>query len=231
MCGRFSLSLQSDHVQSILVDVFGKDLLHSFNQETPRYNIAPSQSVWSVIFDGSHYRVGQLSWGLIPSFATEKNIAFQMINAKTETIFNKPAFSRSILTSRCLILADGFYEWQDRMGKKIPHYIALKDGELFAFAGIYSKNTRIQEHAIYSTAILTKASEGAMETIHSRAPIMLTRSYWKSYLQSDLSPTTLQSIFDSPLEPLTLKPVSTYVNKPGHEGPQCLNPYESTSLF
>ena len=232
MCGRFSLTLRSEDIQSMLTDIFGTELIHKLSNHQPRYNMAPSQEVWSIVFDGMHFRLGKLSWGFIPSFATDKKIAFQMINAKTESIFEKPSFSTSIFTSRCLILATGFYEWQDHMGTKIPHHIAFKDQALFAFAGVYAKNSRIESKSIFSTAILTHASEGIMETIHSRSPVMLQPSLWKTYLKPELKKQDIQSFFIAiPDNHLAFKQVSTYINKPSHEGPQCLQPYESSSLF
>ena len=232
MCGRFSLSLRSDDIQAILTDVFGTELIHTLTNYQPRYNLAPSQEVWSIIFDGNQYRIGKLSWGLIPSFATEKNIGFQMIKAKTETIFEKPSFSKSILSSRCLILADGYYEWQVNMGSKIPHHISLKDRSLFAFAGVYAKNRKIDGKNVFSTAILTKASIGRMETIHTRSPVMLNLSSWKSYLNHHLKQEEIKPLFVSiPDNQLAFKRVSTYVNKPSNEGSQCLEPYATNGLF
>jgi putative SOS response-associated peptidase YedK len=232
MCGRFSLTLSSSNIESIIQDVFQESLMSKKVVHQPRFNIAPSQHVWAIIHDGVHYRIGNLSWGLIPSFATDAKIGFQMINAKTETVFEKPSFSNSIFTSRCLILADGYYEWQDRFGIKIPHYISLKDESLFAFAGLYAKNNKLQQQAIFSTAILTRHSEGVLASIHDRAPIILKKADWKAYLNPNLSHDQIKPLFAHlPTQLFSLKPVSTYVNKPTNEGPSCLHDYEPTSLF
>jgi putative SOS response-associated peptidase YedK len=232
MCGRFSLSLKASDIQSVLLDVFSHDLVHDVSNFSPKYNVAPSQRVWSVIFDGAHYRVGTISWGLIPSLTKQKNNAFKMINAKTETIFDKPLFSKPIVKTRCLILADGFYEWKDNHGTKIPHHISLNHGSLFAFAGIYTKNIHIESKPVFSAAILTQASKGFMQTIHTRSPIMLEPKLWKQYLNPHMTPTQIQTFFIAqPDHQLQFKTVSNYVNKPGNEGSQCLDPYESTTLF
>lgn len=232
MCGRFSLTLNSQNIEARIHDIFQESFTSKTFVHEPRYNIAPSQQVWAVIYDGVRYRTGNLSWGLIPSFATDAKIGFQMINAKTETVFEKSSFSSSIFTSRCLILADGYYEWQDRFGIKIPHYISLKDESLFAFAGLYTKNNKIKKNAIFSAAILTRSSEGILESIHARAPVILKKEAWKSYLNPNLHEDQIKKFFAHlPTQAFNLKSVSTYVNKPTHEGPSCLNDYEPTSLF
>lgn len=232
MCGRFSLTLKATDIQPLLQDIFTDLMSSSPFDHQPRFNIAPSQHVWAVIFDGVHYRLGRLSWGLLPSFAQDEKVAFQMINAKTETIFEKPSFSKAILQSRCLILADGYYEWKDEYGVKIPHHITLKQHPLFAFAGIYTKNTIIRKEPIFSTAILTRSSEGVMQSIHERVPILLKPDRWTSYLTAGDEKTKIQSFFDHlSNEAFEFQKVSTFVNKPSHEGPQCLDAYESNTLF
>lgn len=230
MCGRFSLGKNTSEILPFLTEHF--HLLSTANIQAPRYNIAPGQQVAAVIHDGSQYRVGALQWGLVPSFAKDSNVGYQMINAKTETIFEKPSFKSLILTKRCLILTDGFYEWDAVSGSKKPYFITLKSHPIFAYAGLYSSWTKADGTKLHTTAILTKESKGSIATIHHRMPVILANhNEMKDYLRPNLNDIELIRQFESqPKEAIEMIEVSPWVNSPKNEGPACQEPFESTAL-
>src|SRR5712691_3262921 len=132
MCGRFTLKTSMDTI----AEVFGVTLSPSL-KVSPRYNVAPTQEIVTIMQNGTAH-LDMLRWGLIPAWAKEESIGSKMINARAETLAEKPSFKRLLHLRRCLIVADGFYEWkQEQKGAKTPMYITLKDRELFAFAGLW----------------------------------------------------------------------------------------------
>ena len=132
MCGRFTLTVTWEELMTrYLIDPESVSPFH-----IPRYNIAPTQMVTAIINDGSTNRIGQLQWGLVPSWAKDSSAGAKMINARSETLEDKPAFRMPFYRKRCLIPADGFYEWQNDNGKQ-PFRIGLRNGEIFSMAGLY----------------------------------------------------------------------------------------------
>src|SRR5579864_7222453 len=129
MCGRFTLKTDT----TTIAKVFGVDPTVPVS---PRYNIAPTQEVVSILRNGTAH-LDQLRWGLIPSWAKDESVGARMINARAETLAEKPSFKGLLRSKRCLIIADGFYEWKQENGQKTPMYITLKSGEPFAFAGLW----------------------------------------------------------------------------------------------
>lgn len=141
----------------------------------PRYNIAPTQQVFAIIHDGTKRRAGTLRWGLIPHWAKELGIGSNMINARSETLLDKPAFRVPFLRKRCLIPADGFYEWQKHgNGQKTPFRITLKDRGLFSFAGLYDTWMSPEGEKISSCTIVTTQPNALMSPIHNRMPVILS---------------------------------------------------------
>lgn len=220
MCGRFSFS----PLAKIIEDRF--DVKVDSTRYRPRYNSAPSQDL-AVI---SNLNPGELSffrWGLIPFWAKDKSIGNKMINAKAETIAEKPSFKNSLKLKRCLVLSDGFYEWKTISPKeKIPYRITLTDNELFAMAGIWDSWKDKEGTLINSFAIITTIPNKLMENIHTRMPVILDRKDEKSWLTGN-DTAFLQSLLKPyPEAEMTTFPVSKLVNSPANDIPEVLNPEE-----
>src|SRR3989442_10764456 len=168
MCGRFTLTTDLDHLEE-------RFSFHAANLSyTPRYNIAPTQPVLTLMKEEGQ-RVGFLRWGLIPSWAKDAAIGDRMINARAETVAEKPSFRRALQKRRCLVLADGSYEWHKDGRKRTPLYIALKSREPFGFAGLWETWQSPPGETIRSFTITTTTPNTLMESIHNRMPVMLPR--------------------------------------------------------
>ncbi|MBD2022479.1 SOS response-associated peptidase, partial [Leptolyngbya sp. FACHB-36] len=167
MCGRFSLHVEA----AALAEVFQLPEEPSW---TPRYNIAPSQAVATIAQTASSaHQFRLLRWGLIPSWAKDEAIGNKLINARAETVAEKPSFRAAFKQRRCLILADGFYEWQRlNTKKKQPHYFQRSDAQPFAFAGLW-EHWQHGEAVIDSCTIITTQANELLEPIHDRMPVML----------------------------------------------------------
>jgi putative SOS response-associated peptidase YedK len=220
MCGRFSFS----PLAKIIEDRF--DVKVDNTRYKPRYNSAPSQDL-AVI---SNLNPGELSfyrWGLIPFWAKDKSIGNKMINAKAETIAEKPSFKNSLKHKRCIVLSDGFYEWKTLNKKeKIPYRITLKNGGLFAMAGIWDSWKDEEGKLINSFAIITTTANKLMENIHSRMPVILEQKEEKDWL-TETSPELLLSLLKPfPEKEMTAFPVSKLVNSPINDTPEIMKPAE-----
>ncbi|WP_171005489.1 SOS response-associated peptidase [Bacillus sp. E(2018)] len=192
MCGRYMLYYEKD----VIIDAF--NLVNEFDYDQ-RFNIAPSQKVLSVIKASSGNRAGYMKWGLVPSWAKDPKIGNKLMNARSETVSEKPSFKGSFLQKRCLIPASGFYEWilEDGSTKKQPLQFTLKDKRPFAFAGIWSRwkgEINGQSEERITCSILTKASNSSMEKYHHRMPVMLEPDVGERWLDSSAGKDKLLSI-------------------------------------
>lgn len=219
MCGRFTLTLEPSDLQ---------DAFPGFTfpgEVVPRYNIAPTQPILAIPNDGTA-RADFFLWGLIPSWAKDPTIGSRLINARAETLAEKPAFRSAYKYHRCLILTNGFYEWQARPGAKtkVPHFIYLKTGEPFAFAGLWEQWHSSDGSEVRSAAIITTAPNPLMLPIHNRMPVILPRTAYSLWLDpTPHFPVDLNSLLVSyPAEEMEAYPVSTLVNSPGNDGPEIL---------
>jgi putative SOS response-associated peptidase YedK len=219
MCGRFLLSVDPADIQ----DAFPNFIFH--NQIKQRFNIAPSQPVL-VLPNNSSFIADHFLWGLIPSWAKDPSIGSRMINARAETLAEKPAFRGPYKYHRCLILANGFYEWQEQPGTKvkIPFFIRLKNGKPFAFAGLWDEWLSPDGSQIKSCAIITINPNSLIAPIHNRMPVILPPVTYSNWLDpSPRSANTLQDLLiPYSAEEMTASPVSTYVNNPANNGPKCI---------
>jgi len=221
MCGRFTLFDSADSV----AERFGLPDTPSFS---PRYNIAPSQMVAAVrIPPGAGEReLVTLRWGLVPSWAKDPAIGNRMINARAETVADKPAFRSAIRRRRCLVPADGFYEWKRVNGRKQPYYIRLEDGAIFAFAGLWESWAGPEHAAVESCTILTTVPNDLLRPVHDRMPVILSpRDYalWLSPAVQD--PEALATLFHPyPPEEMIVFPVGTAVNNPKADTPALIEP-------
>ena len=183
MCGRFTLKTPR-RINLYRVDYDG------FDQLTPRYNIAPTQDVLTVVQRETQREAAFLQWGLIPFWSQEPK---GFINARVETIEQKRSFSESFLTRRCLIVADGFYEWERNGRISQPYYFQMKDGRPFAFAGIWDR-WRGADRTITSCAIVTTTANELLAKIHHRMPVILATEAYDLWLDGNARPEHLKEI-------------------------------------
>lgn len=232
MCGRYSLATPDP---ARLRERF--PLAESVAIE-PHYNIAPGTDVLAVTTDRDGRPRGEsLRWGLVPSWAKDIRTGLKMINARAESLADRPAYRSAFERFRCLIPADGFYEWQTIAGerRKQPFHITREDGSLFAFAGLWSVWHRGEPDELRSCTIITTAANAAVTPIHDRMPVILSREAEEPWLAHHAPPELLQELLHGlPAERMVLRPVGPAVNDARYDGPECLlgpPPPAQESLF
>jgi putative SOS response-associated peptidase YedK len=218
MCGRFTLTVDPAQIQ----ETFSAYLFPP--QFAPRYNIAPSQPVLAIPNDERN-AADFFLWGLIPMWAKDPSIASRLINARSETLAEKPSFRGSFKYKRCLILADGFYEWKAAGKKtKTPYYIYMKDRRPFAFAGLWDVWESPDGSSLKTCTIITTEPNELMATLHNRMPAILRPRDYAQWL--DPSPQTPERLMPLlkpyPAEEMAAHPVSTLVNNPANDSPQLI---------
>jgi putative SOS response-associated peptidase YedK len=220
MCGRFALFAGPED----LARAFGVTIE---DVALPaRYNVAPTQTVPVVRASDGRRQLATMHWGLIPPWAKDPSIGTRMINARAETVTEKPAFRVAFRSRRCLIPASGFYEWQARGRAKQPHFIRRADGGLLALAGLWERWQPAEGPAAQSCAILTTTPNAVMAPIHDRMPVILDAGDFSRWLgETPASPDQLAALLrPCPDAALVAYPVSTYVNTPAHDGPEAIQP-------
>ncbi len=220
MCGRFILSKPKKiKAKDLRIKQEEVDLLK------PRYNVAPSQKVAALLNEDPRH-VEAIKWGLIPSWSKDEAIGQRMINARAETLAEKPSFKGLLHKHRCLILADGFYEWAESARGKQPYLIRLKSTEPFTFAGLWSHWTNPKGEEIKTCTIITCAPNALMEKIHNRMPVILdgeARDVWLD--PENKEGTALTSLLKPyPDNEMEAYPVSKIVNSPQNDDEACLKP-------
>ena len=218
MCGRFTLT---EPDVGVLLETFS--LTHPPEPLPPRYNIAPTQPVATVVRENDGSTVlRMMRWGLIPGWAKDPTIGARMINARSETLAEKPAFRNAFKRRRCLIVADGFYEWQKRAGGKLPMFITLKDRQPFGFAGLYEIWTEPESGASLTTCtIITGPANELVASIHDRMPIILppeAYDLWLDPLETNTSRLG-ELLRPYPADAMMAYPVSPRVNTPANDDP------------
>ena len=220
MCGRFTRKENFQNLAALLGLPIPPPL-------APRYNIAPSQLVACVRtnFETSEYEFVELKWGLVPFWAKDASIGNKLINARGETVAEKPSFRRAFKHQRCWVLADGYYEWKREGKSKQPYYIRFKDHRLFAFAGLWERWEK-QEPAIESCSLITTGPNTLMEPIHNRMPVILEERSYSSWLSPGLQNTVYLSGLLEPYESEEMEayPVSVMVNNPRNDSETCIQP-------
>jgi putative SOS response-associated peptidase YedK len=220
MCGRFAL--YSDPFS--LAKRFQAEALPELS---PRYNVTPTQSIPIVREEGGNRRFALAHWGLIPHWAKDMKIGYHTINARAETVAEKPAFRNAYKHRRCLIPADGFYEWQALPGSKIkqPWFIALQDREPMAFAGLWERWRNPEGEELESCSIIVTDANQIMRPIHDRMPVILAPEDWGAWLECDSKDAVgLQGLLKPyPEEGMTAWQVSTKVNSPRYDSVECLD--------
>jgi putative SOS response-associated peptidase YedK len=213
MCGRFTLTVTVDQ----LIDRFDIEMFLQEEEYNPSYNVAPSQSVLAVINDGSRKRMGFLRWGLIPPFAKDVSIGYKMINARAETLTDKPSYRNAYKKKRCLIVADSFYEWKRMDSKtKIPMRIKLKSNDLFAMAGLWENWKSPDGNVVYSCTVITTGPNELVQDIHDRMPVILKPEDEEYWLDPSITDTTKLQPLLKPLDHALMEAyeVSSLVNSP-----------------
>jgi putative SOS response-associated peptidase YedK len=219
MCGRFTLTANTKK----LAEAFAGFEIPA--DMTPRYNIAPSQPV-AVIANNGQNKVEFFQWGLIPSWAKDPKIGNRMINARSETLAEKPSFRNAYKRRRCLVLSDGFYEWKKSNGAKTPMFIHLASGEPFAFAGLWESWHSPDDSTILSCTIITTEPNELLAEIHNRMPVILPPAVYENWLDpAEQSPNQLNDLLRPfPAAEMAAHPVSTLVNNPKNDLPECVVP-------
>ena len=219
MCGRFTLTSNLDDLQGR----FGFEVRNLYRR--PQYNIAPTQQVLTVVNDGER-RAELMRWGLIPFWAKDPKIGYRMINAVGETAAIKPAFRAAFKKRRCLVLADGFFEWRKDGKQKIPTYIFLRSRQPFAFAGLWETWKAADGEVVKSCTIITTEPNEFTAPIHSRMPVILSEESEALWLDpmTEKSDTLTPLLIPSPAEYLDCYEVSDVVNSPKNSGPECIEP-------
>jgi putative SOS response-associated peptidase YedK len=218
VCGRYSLIVDA----SVLAGVFEIDPPRDLK---PRFNIAPTQIVPIVRAGREAPReLAEIRWGLVPSWAKDPKIGARMINARGETVAEKPSFRSAVARRRCLIPADGFYEWVTTDGTKQPHYIHFKDGRAFAFAGLWERWHKGGDEPLDTCTIITTTPNDLVAGLHDRMPVILPPEVWTEWLVPEpLTSDRLQDLLaPHPAADMEAYPVSTHVNKPANDDPECV---------
>jgi putative SOS response-associated peptidase YedK len=223
MCGRFTLTVDPGQLQDSFpwVDI-PDDII-------PRFNIAPSQPV-AVVPNNGENKLDFFNWGLIPFWAKDPKIGNRMINARSETVAEKPSFRGSFKYKRCLVLADGFYEWRKDPGAstKTPMYIHMKDKRPFAFAGLWDSWHSKDGSELRTCTILTTEPNNLLAEIHNRMPVILPTQSYTDWLHEGEHDPALLSSFLQPYgsEEMQAYPVLRHVNSPQNDSPECIIPLE-----
>ncbi len=218
MCGRFSFASPPE----VVAEVCGLSEVPAFE---PRYNVAPTQPVAAVRREDGQRRLVFLRWGLIPAWAKDPAIGARLINARAETVTEKPAFRAALRARRCLVLADGFYEWARRGGAKQPYFISFADGRPFALAGLWERWAGGGQ-SVESCTILTTTPNEVVAPLHDRMPVILPPPTFDLWLgPAGGEPGRLQRLLrPHPAAGMVAWPVSPRVNSPRVDDPSCREP-------
>jgi len=214
MCGRLGLTLSPEAIEELLDAEVPVDL-------RPRYNIAPSQSLLARRGQAETREVVRLTWGLVPFWAKARKSGHQLINARSETVAEKPAFRQAFARRRCVIPTDGFYEWKTEGRKKQPYHIGFEQGDGFLIAGLWDQWTDGETGEVLETCtLLTTEANALVGQVHHRMPVILDRADRDGWLNPHLPvPPTIFSPY--PAEKMVLWPVSPIVNHAGRDEPTC----------
>jgi putative SOS response-associated peptidase YedK len=225
VCGRF---VRQKEIDAIVKEFGVQQVSCDLN---PSYNIAPTQEVAVIIEDGVKQLVA-VRWGLVPYWAEDLSVGNKLINARAETITQKAAFKEAFQKRRCLVVADGFYEWQKTGATRLPIFIRLKGGRGFGFAGLYENWVSADGKNIRTCTIITTEPNEITRPIHNRMPVIIPRDQEDRWLDTNLedSAPLLDLLRPYPAEEMETYQVSTMVNSPANDTPECLAPSSMASL-
>ena len=217
MCGRYTHTneIRDVRIQLNLDEIFTL---------RPRYNIAPGQEAPVIVNTDGVRKLAMMRWGLVPSWAKDPSIGNRMINARAETLTEKPSFKRLVGKRRCLVLADGFYEWRRDGKRKFPMRIVLKDKQPFSFAGLWDLWKRSEGGELYSFTIITTEANDLLRPIHDRMPVILDSDCGKTWLDPQFTDPRILTLLLQPFrsDAMEAYEVSTLVNSPTNDLPECI---------
>ncbi len=221
MCGRYTYT-QIPEIDAVVLGAGQESLLR------PRYNIAPGQFAPLLTMDDPR-TIQFFRWGLVPSWANDERVGYKLINARVETLLEKPSFRHLVPHQRCLVLADSFYEWKQEGSVKIPHRILHADGSPFYMAGLWSSWKKATGDWLFTYTILTTEPNELVATLHDRMPVILQRSAALRWIQPSQDPEGLLTDLARPLDPALMScyPVSPAVGKASNDGPELIVPFSS----
>ncbi len=228
MCGRFVQS----HDPGFYADAFQVETIRTDTLPSS-YNVAPTDSVYAVAEHDGERLLGSFRWGLIPWWAKDRKIGARSINARAETAAEKPTFRDSFVKRRCLIPADGFYEWQRLPRGKLPHYIYRADNKPLAFAGLWATwDDPDSGDRIRTCTILTGKPNGLVADIHDRMPVIMPEDSWADWLDRENEDTEIlnQLLAIFPREAMAEHAVATLVNKVSNNYPECIAPLDTGAV-
>jgi len=218
MCGRFSIFTPIQELKQRFDADFPDEPVF------PRYNAAPGQNLIVIPMDDPH-KMHFFKWGLIPHWAKDAKIGYNLINARAESLAEKPAFRGSLQKGRCLVLADGFYEWSKTTEKKIPYRVELSGRKPFAMAGLSSRWKDEQGKEIDTFTIVTTAANETVSAVHDRMPVILNRDWERHWLDPLIDPKeTAQYLLPYSGSDLEMYPISTLVNSPKNDMAEIVRP-------
>jgi putative SOS response-associated peptidase YedK len=218
MCGRFELH----SAFGVIAKLFG--LSGEAFALPAGYNIAPGSDIAIVVNEGGQNRLALCRWGFVPSWGKELNDGYRMINARAETVAEKPSFRQAFHRHRCLVVADGFYEWKNEGGKKQPVYVHLKSGEPFGMAGLFNHWTSPEGKQVCTTTIITTDANETLKPVHNRMPVIVARDAAGIWLDPAVQDTDklLPVLKPCPDDALELYEVSTKVNSPKNDSKELI---------
>ncbi|MCQ6560336.1 SOS response-associated peptidase [Paenibacillus mendelii] len=221
MCGRYTITVS---LEELMLRYWIGETTVPFHR--PKYNVAPGQMILAIVNDGERNRLGELKWGLVPSWADDPKIGNKMLNARAETVADKPAFKSLIRRKRCIIPADGFYEWKKDGGVKQPMRIVRRDRSLFSMAGLYDTWLAPDGAKLNTCTILTTTPNSLMSPIHDRMPVLLSPDNEVRWLDRRLQdPDLFVPLYRPyPAEELEAYPVAPGVGNVKQDEPACIEP-------
>ena len=225
MCGRFTLKTPPDQWGQLLLPLLDVEVAKA--QWTPRYNVAPTQNIVAIAVDcesGERF-TDYFRWGLVPGWAEDLTIGSRMINARAETISEKRSFAGPLKNRRCVLIADGYYEWKTEGKLKQPYWIHPTDGGVFAMAGLWETNRRATGQPVKSCTIITTSANAKLAAVHDRMPVVLVDEALQSWLSQDLSTDAATSLLKSAPEAyFDTQAVDRRVNNARFDDEDCLRP-------
>ena len=222
MCGRFGMMVNIKQA----AEQYGAKPKFQFE---PSFNISPGQTIPAITYENEELIIEGFRWGFTPHWAKDPEIGMRMINARSESIHEKPAFRNAFANSRCLILATGFYEWKKEENDKVPYYIKLKDRQLFSFAGLWT-TWQSEGKELKSCTIITTKPNSFVKDIHDRMPVILKKEHETPWLKSDTTGEELRSMLAPyPAGGMDGYQVSKHVNYPQNDSPELIRPVSGES--
>lgn len=221
MCGRYTITVTLEELM-LRYDMYDTYM----PRYSPKYNVAPGQQVMAIVHDGQRNKLGELRWGLIPEWAKDEKMGYQMLNARSETLADKPAFCKPFERKRCLIPADSFYDWKGTGKHKQPMRIMLRSKELFSMAGLYDTWTSPEGVRISTCTVITTESNEMMKDIHERMPVILPRDKEAVWLNRSMKNVDqLRPLLQPyPSELMLAYPVSSRVGNVRNDDELCIEP-------